>query len=64
MKTKSRLTPKERTQAMNLGRKIVEKSIADQMNPDLFLIEVIKNVYGHRIKLKDFIRLIESADLQ
>ena len=64
MKTKSRLTPKEKTQAKNLGRTIIEKSIEEQMNPDLFLIEIIKNVYGHKIKLKDFIRLIESADLQ
>ena len=37
--------------------------IEHKTNPDLYLIELIKNIYGHKVKQEDLINLIEGSEL-
>ena len=33
-------------------------------NPDKFIINLIKEIYGHKVKLNDLVQLIESSPLR
>lgn len=63
MIVKNKLMQEQRGLAREVKRVVMGMMIKDRYNPDLFIIELIRMIYGHQIKVEDLIKLIETSPL-